>query len=123
MFGIGVLLIGLGGGLFGHGTLTATMNAAPREQIGLALGAWGAAQATAAGVGVAFGGVLRDAAAAAAGSSASSALGYTVVYATEILLLLLALHILMSLPRSTSLQRGAELPSPSPSGASQPLSS
>ena len=123
VFSIGVLLIGLGGGLFGHGTLTATMNAAPREQIGLALGAWGAAQATAAGVGVAFGGVLRDAAAAAAGSRASPALGYTVVYVTEALLLLLALHILLSLPRSTPLQRGAELPSSNSSGASRPLSS
>ena len=123
VFAVGVLLVGLGGGMFGHGTLTATMNAAPREQIGLSLGAWGAAQATAAGVGVAMGGVLRDAAAAAAGSGASPALGYTVVYATEILLLLLALQILWTLPRSTPVQRVAELPSPGSSGASQPLSS
>ena len=58
--------IGFGAGLFGHGTLTATMNRAPKEQTGLALGAWGAVQATAAGVAVALGGVLRDIVAALA---------------------------------------------------------
>ena len=42
------------------------MNRAPKEQTGLALGAWGAVQATAAGVAVALGGVLRDIVAALA---------------------------------------------------------
>ena len=42
VFGLGTLLIGFGAGLFGHGTLTATMNLAPKGQSGLALGAWGA---------------------------------------------------------------------------------
>ncbi len=60
LFVAGVLVLGFGGGLFGHGTLTATMNNAPEGQRGLALGAWGAVQATAAGVGVAAGGVIRD---------------------------------------------------------------
>jgi hypothetical protein len=50
LFVAGTWLAGLGAGLFGHGTLTATMRSAPREQVGLALGAWGAVQATAAGV-------------------------------------------------------------------------
>ena len=94
LFSLGVLFIGVGGGLFGHGTLTATMNAAPREQIGLALGVWGAVQATAAGVGVALGGLLRDLASVAAGPSASPALGYSVVYALEVILLLAALRLL-----------------------------
>jgi hypothetical protein len=49
LFVAGTWLAGLGAGLFGHGTLTATMRSAPREQVGLALGAWGAVQATAAG--------------------------------------------------------------------------
>ncbi len=44
-FVLGVLLVGFTAGLFGHGTLTATMNAAPRDQVGLALGSWGAVQA------------------------------------------------------------------------------
>jgi BCD family chlorophyll transporter-like MFS transporter len=59
-FVIGTLLMGFGAGLFGHGTLTATMNHAPEDQRGLALGAWGAVQATAAGIGVAAGGLIRD---------------------------------------------------------------
>jgi len=60
MFIFGTLLAGFGAGLFGHGTLTATMRAAPKEQVGLALGAWGAVQATAAGLAIALGGVVRD---------------------------------------------------------------
>jgi hypothetical protein len=55
------LAAGFGSGLFGHGTLTATMRSAPREQIGLSLGAWGAMQATAAGVSFSLGGIMRDA--------------------------------------------------------------
>ncbi len=34
LFALGTALIGFGGGLFGHGTLTATMNAAPRSSAG-----------------------------------------------------------------------------------------
>jgi BCD family chlorophyll transporter-like MFS transporter len=56
----GTLMIGLGAGLFGHSTLTATMRAAPKENVGLALGAWGSVQATAAGVGMALAGWVRD---------------------------------------------------------------
>ncbi len=56
----GTLMIGLGAGLFGHATLTATMRAAPKDKIGLALGAWGSVQATAAGVGMALAGWVRD---------------------------------------------------------------
>ncbi len=95
LFGAGVLLIGFGGGLFGHGTLTATMNLAPKEQAGLALGAWGAVQATAAGIAVALGGVLHDVVAALAGRglllaswNGSQATGYVFVYSLEVLLLL-----------------------------------
>ncbi len=87
VFALGVFLIGLGGGLFAHGTLTATMQLAPPEHIGLAMGAWGAVQATAAGLGMALGGLLRDAVAMAT----NSALGYSSVYGLEILLLLLTL--------------------------------
>jgi BCD family chlorophyll transporter-like MFS transporter len=66
LFACGVLVIGFAAGLFGHGTLTVTMNRAPKEQAGLALGAWGAVQATAAGLAVAAGGLLRDVVAALA---------------------------------------------------------
>ncbi|HDR27371.1 PucC family protein [Rhodovulum sp.] len=60
IFIIGTGLAGFGAGLFSHGTLTATMRAAPKEQVGLALGAWGAVQATSAGGAIALGGIARD---------------------------------------------------------------
>jgi BCD family chlorophyll transporter-like MFS transporter len=50
----------VGAGLFGHGTLTATMQIAPREQIGLALGDLGRCSGHIAGAGIALGSVLRD---------------------------------------------------------------
>jgi MFS transporter, BCD family, chlorophyll transporter len=105
LFAFGACLIGFGGGLFAHGTLTATMNKAPKDQVGLALGAWGAVQATAAGVGVAMGGVLRDVVVgmASVGHStpglATPAAGYTVVYAVEILLLFATLFVMTPLLR------------------------
>ena len=103
VFGLGVLLIGFGGGLFGHGTLTLTMNRAPAEQAGLALGAWGAVQATSAGVAVAAGGVLRDVVQSLADSGtlgpalARPATGYAVVYTIEIILLLATLTVMARL--------------------------
>jgi MFS transporter, BCD family, chlorophyll transporter len=109
LFAAGVLLLGFGGGLFGHGTLTATMNRAPREQIGLALGAWGAVQATAAGVAVALGGVLRDVISALASAEvfgpflATPATGYAFVYALEIVLLAAAILVLVPLVRGSRL--------------------
>jgi BCD family chlorophyll transporter-like MFS transporter len=103
LFVLGVFLIGFGGGLFGHGTLTLTMNRAPREQAGLALGAWGAVQATAAGVAVALGGALRDGIQALAdqgllgrGMSGAST-GYAAVYSIEVLLLLATILVMRKL--------------------------
>ena len=60
LFAMGTALIGFGAGLFGHCTLTAAMGTAQPGQIGLALGIWGAVQASAAGSAVAAGGLLRD---------------------------------------------------------------
>ena len=98
LFGAGTLVIGFGAGLFGHGTLTATMNLAPSSQRGLALGAWGAVQASAAGLAIALGGVLRDAVAGLAGSL-DPARGYDAVYSLEIALLLATLTVLLPLLR------------------------
>lgn len=93
LFAAGTALIGFGGGLFAHATLTACMRAAPPAQIGLALGSWGAVQATCAGGAIAIGGVLRD---AVSGLAISGALGealagpvtgYALVYLIEIILL------------------------------------
>ena len=100
LFVAGTTLIGFGAGLFGHGTLTATMQLAPREQIGLALGAWGAVQATAAGVGIAFGSILRDIMLALpAGAWFGAATPYLAVYALEILFLIAALAVIAPLLR------------------------
>jgi BCD family chlorophyll transporter-like MFS transporter len=95
----GVVTVGLGAGLFGHGTLTATMNLAPKEQAGLALGAWGAVQATAAGLGVALGAPVRDIAAAnpALVAAHGAAAGYVPVFLIEIALLLAALATMIPL--------------------------
>jgi BCD family chlorophyll transporter-like MFS transporter len=102
LFGLGTAFIGFGAGLFGHGTLTATMNQAPDDQAGLALGAWGAAQASAAGVAVALGGILRDVVAAAAGRDGMGpAIGYQTVYMIEIVLLFAALLAMQPLLRRT----------------------
>jgi len=95
LFALGIFLIGLGGGLFAHGTLTATMQMAPSGHIGLAMGAWGAVQATAAGVGMALGGMVRDGVALVS----NSAMGYSVVYGLEILLLGLTLWAMKPLIR------------------------
>ncbi len=100
MFALGTLMIGFGGGLFGHGTLTATMNLAPEHQRGLALGAWGAVQASAAGVAVALGGIIRDVVASRAATSAAA--GYNTVYLVEIALMiatLLAMEPLIAVAR------------------------
>jgi BCD family chlorophyll transporter-like MFS transporter len=96
LFALGILLIGFGSGLFGHGTLTATMRLAPKKQSGLALGAWGAVQATAAGTAIALGGVLRDLATPLAGAAG----GYIVVYIIEIVLLLAAIVVMLPLIKS-----------------------
>ncbi len=103
VFTLGVLMIGFGGGIFGHGTLTATMNRAPRHQIGLALGAWGAVQATAAGIAVAIGGISRDAVSSMVTHGVfgpgwtGPALGYAFVYSVEIVLLMVTISIMAAL--------------------------
>ncbi|MEO0915010.1 MAG: PucC family protein, partial [Pseudomonadota bacterium] len=106
LFAGGTFLAGLGAGLFGHGTLTATMRSAPRAQIGLALGAWGAVQATAAGIAIALGGIIRDTIKALPGSTAlGPEAPYTPVFLLEILLLALAIaaiHTAKTRPRTRS---------------------
>ena len=108
LFFAGAALIGFGGGLFAVSTLTAAMalpagGAAGR---GLALGAWGAAQATAAGLAIALGGGLRDAVGQAAEAGllgealAGPATGYSVVYHLEIGLIFVTLAALGPLVRA-----------------------
>ncbi|MEO1293324.1 MAG: PucC family protein, partial [Pseudomonadota bacterium] len=97
LFRVGTFCIGLGAGLFAVGTLTAAMALARAGRnaalSGLALGAWGAVQATAMGGGIALGGALRDlvgvwGASGALGPGMSAAYaGYSFVYHLELLLL------------------------------------
>jgi BCD family chlorophyll transporter-like MFS transporter len=113
LFAAGTLMIGFGAGLFGHGTLTATMNLAPQDQTGLALGAWGAVQASAAGLAVALGGVLRDAVAALATQGALTpaltgrATGYSFVYSLEIVMLFATLVAMAPLIRRRAQHQAA----------------
>ncbi|MGF1465577.1 MAG: PucC family protein [Sandaracinaceae bacterium] len=107
LFVAGNLLLGFAGALFGHGTLTATMRLAPRAQAGLALGAWGAVQATAAGLANAASGVLRDAVQAGVGGSEATAAGfggiatgYVTVYALEMALLVVTIVVASPLIRA-----------------------
>ena len=91
LLALATLLAGFGAGLFSHGTLTATMRAAPRDRIGLALGAWGAVQTTAAGIAIAVGGIIRDVILLAPEGSVGAAAPYVPVFAIEAALLLMAL--------------------------------
>jgi MFS transporter, BCD family, chlorophyll transporter len=97
LLGVGAVLIGLGNGLFSVGTLIAAMAVSDAEELGgrtgLALGAWGAVQATCAGAGIALGAIIRDLVSSLAesnqfGPTLSGPLtGYAFVYSVEILLL------------------------------------
>ncbi len=110
VFVAGNFLIGFGGALFGHGTLTATMNRAPKNQAGLALGAWGAVQATSAGVAMALSGVMRDVVNWTAGETTGrdgAALGYLSVYALEIGLLVLTMVVTLPLARRVARRQNA----------------
>ncbi len=112
LFFAGAFGIGLGGGLFAVSTLTAamTMPMGKKAGQGLALGAWGAAQATAAGLAIAIGGTIRDGVDALAQSGAlgkalnTPGTGYSVVYHTEIALLFTTLVILGPLVRLSFLK-------------------
>ena len=98
VFVTGTFAVGFGAGLFGHGTLTATIRRAPRDQVGLALGTWGAVQATAAGIGVALGGVLRDIVLhLPVAQTLGSATPYIAVFALEAVVLAMALIAAWSL--------------------------
>jgi MFS transporter, BCD family, chlorophyll transporter len=108
LFAVGTALIGFGAGLFGHCTLTAAMGMARPGQIGLALGVWGAVQASAAGSAVAAGGLIRDGVSYLAinGSlgeaMAGPATGYSFVYHIEVYLLFATLIAIGPLVRRPS---------------------
>nr|WP_274609757.1 PucC family protein [Rhodobaculum claviforme] len=93
MFVAGTFLVGFGAALFSHGTLVATMRSAPREQVGLALGSWGAVQATCMGIAVMIGGLARDLLMLRGGPDMAPEHAYVPVFAFEMVLLLAALAV------------------------------
>jgi BCD family chlorophyll transporter-like MFS transporter len=116
VFRAGAMLVGFGGGLFAIGTLSAAMGMETPERVGLALGAWGAVQATCAGLAVAAGGALRDGVSALAQHGdlgqalVGPATGYGFVYHLELSLLFAALIAIGPLVRTAQrrpLQRAA----------------
>ena len=105
LFRLGTVAAGFGSGLFSVSTLSAAMGLEAETGRGLALGAWGAVQATCGGLAVAAGGVLRDAVSALAADGVFGpvldhpATGYGAVYHLEILLLFATLVALGALAR------------------------
>ena len=87
----GLLLMGLGLGLWNIGTLGLMMDLSPEGRAGTFLGFWTLVVTLARGAGVAGGGVLRDLALL---SGANEALAYAVVFLIEVGGLALALHAL-----------------------------
>jgi BCD family chlorophyll transporter-like MFS transporter len=107
LFRMGATVIGFGAGLFSVGTLTAAMNLENDGLNGLALGAWGAVQASCAGVAIAAGGALRDVVSGLATQGllgpalGSPATGYSFVYHIELYLLFATLIAIGPLVRSS----------------------
>jgi BCD family chlorophyll transporter-like MFS transporter len=93
LFVAATFVAGFGAALFSHGTLVATMRSAPREQVGLALGSWGAVQATAMGLAVVMGGATRDILLWRGGAEMPVEYAYIPVFALEMMLLVLALAV------------------------------
>ena len=107
VFMAGTFASGLGAGLFGHATLTATIRSAPEGRVGLSLGAWGAVQATCAGIGVAMAGVVRDILVTWSGKMGlQPETPYNVVFTMEISFLVLA--ILVALPLVVARRNGPQ---------------
>ncbi|MEL6955915.1 MAG: PucC family protein, partial [Pseudomonadota bacterium] len=93
------------GGLFSVCTLTAAMALAKDRDSGIALGTWGAVQATAMGTALFLGGAIRDGVEYFASTGAlgqgfmQDAIGYSVVYHLEIFLLFTTLVVIGPLAR------------------------
>jgi len=106
LFKFGVLMIGFGGGCFSVGTLAGAMARERNGESGLALGAWGAVQASCAGLAIALGGAVRDGITSLAthgalgAGMAGASTGYSFVYHIEIGLLFATLIAVVPLVRS-----------------------
>lgn len=118
LFQTSSFFIGLGGGLFAVGMLTAAMDLASSGSgtlRGFALGAWGGVQATAAGLAVGVSGMLRDGISSLAEQGHLGAAfsgpsgGYVVVYQIEIVLLFATLAVIGPMVRGGNRQTNRQL--------------
>lgn len=111
LFRFGTVLIGFGGGLFSVSTLTIAMELEEGAHAGLAVGIWGAAQASAAGLAIAFGGGIKDgvetlvATGALGPGFADPSAAYNAVYHIEVALLFATLIAIGPLVRSAAVAR------------------
>jgi BCD family chlorophyll transporter-like MFS transporter len=111
LFRCGAALMGFGGGLFSVATLVAAMGLEKKGSHGLALGAWGAVQATSASLAMSLGGVTRDGVGALASSGWFGPVlnnpwaGYGAVYHIELFLLFATLVAIGPLARHARAER------------------
>jgi len=100
LFYAGAAGVGLGGGLFAVCTMLAAMSISKRADSGILVGAWGAVQATAIGVSLLLGGLIKNGVNILAldgvlGTAMNNeAAGYLAVYHIEIALLFVCLAVL-----------------------------
>jgi|YNPBryunderm2012_1023409.scaffolds.fasta_scaffold07693_3 BCD family chlorophyll transporter-like MFS transporter len=96
MFASGAMVVGIANGLFLISTLSLITYLADIKTAGMYVGLWGLVQTSAAGLAALAGSNLRDVVARLTGDVVQ---GYTVVYATEMVLIVVALAFLMLIPR------------------------
>ncbi len=105
LFRAGTSFIGFGGGMFSVGMLIIAMEMPEKGMTGMVLGAWGAVQATASGLSMAVGGILKDSFGSFAASGylgealMDKSSGYGLVFALEMILLFAALIAMSPLSR------------------------
>jgi BCD family chlorophyll transporter-like MFS transporter len=99
----GVVLIGMGRGLFIVGGLALVMALVDRNHAGLFLALWGITQALAQGFGTIGAGLARDIVQAVTGNAA---LGYASVYFTSLGLLTLTLILLFAMRLGRQIRQG-----------------
>ncbi len=111
LFRCGTVLIGFGGGLFAVSTLTIAMELEEGVDHGLAVGIWGAVQASSAGIAIALGGGIKDGVEALVGAQAlgpglsDPSVAYSAVYHLEVALLFATLVAIGPLVRSAATVR------------------
>jgi BCD family chlorophyll transporter-like MFS transporter len=96
MFASGTMVVGIANGLFLISTLSLIAYLADIKTAGMYVGLWGLVQTSAAGLAALAGSNLRDAVARLTGDVAR---GYTIVYMSEMVLIVVALVFLMLIPR------------------------